>query len=337
MSYRAAVFCNPGVIRTEEKKEIDPGPTEVLIQVKACGICGTDIHVYHGSPGSAEVTPPVVLGHEMAGVVVSTGNEVANLAQGDRVTVDPNIFCGECSYCLEGNRHLCSRLTAIGVNYDGGFAERCRVPASQVYRFKGSIPYGVGALTEPLACCLHGMDRIGKVTGRNVAVIGAGPVGLIMIQLAFLSGASSVFVSETRETCRIMARSFGAQAFPPEEMLTGLRRTGEGADVVIECAGQPKAMQMAIDAGRRGADILLFSVPDVNAVLNISPFTVFYKELSIRGSFINPFTHARAVRLIESGRIDLSPLISHRYSLEKIEEAILKKDDPQSVKVLIEP
>ena len=141
------------------------GDFEVKIQNMAAGICGTDIHIYHGEKGSAEVTPPVVLGHEYAGVVVETGRGVTTVRTGDHVTVDPNIYCGTCPYCKAGKKQLCSNLVAVGVNFDGGFAQYSVVPEGQVYRLNPEVSFAEGAMAEPLACCIHGVELAGTESG----------------------------------------------------------------------------------------------------------------------------------------------------------------------------
>ena len=199
---RAAVFHGVRDIRLEERERRRPGRGEVAVRVKACGVCGTDVHMYHGAPGSVQIRPPVVLGHELSGEVAEVGAGVDRLADGDRVTVDPNMPCGRCFYCRIGRGHLCESLRAVGVTQDGGFAEYCIVPASQVYRVRQSVSFEAAALAEPLACCLHGIDRMAIRPGQEVAVFGVGPIGLMAVQLAFLSGASRVFASDPRELRR---------------------------------------------------------------------------------------------------------------------------------------
>jgi 2-desacetyl-2-hydroxyethyl bacteriochlorophyllide A dehydrogenase len=296
--------------------------------------------MYYGSPGSAEVTPPVVFGHEISGEVAEIGAKVEDLAVGDRVTVDPNMPCGTCLYCRTGRAHLCQNLRAVGVTQDGGFAEYCRVPASQLYKLNRDVSYEAAALAEPLACCLHGIERAGIKAGQTVAVVGSGPIGLIMVQLAFRIGASRVYASDLRVSRREMAEGFGAEAMDPGRDTIGsaLRRRGsEGVDAAIECAGVPDAMRQAISSVKRGGTVLLFSVPGTDAVLPVKPFEIYHKELTIKGSFINPNTHGRAVQLIGEGMIELEPLISHRFSLNDSSKALAMHSDPQSVKILIQP
>ena len=177
------------------------GDFEVKIQNMAAGICGTDIHIYHGEKGSAEVTPPVVLGHEYAGVVVETGRGVTTVRTGDHVTVDPNIYCGTCSYCKAGKKQLCSNLVAVGVNFDGGFAQYSVVPEGQVYRLNPEVSFAEGAMAEPLACCIHGVELAGIELGDTVCVIGGGNVAIDCARNAHRLGASevSMFCLESRD------------------------------------------------------------------------------------------------------------------------------------------
>ena len=167
-----------------------PGPGCVRVRVAACGVCGTDVHIYHGGKGSADVKPPVVLGHEFSGVVEALGPGVDTLALGDHVTVDPNMYCGKCHYCRIGKKQLCTGLQAYGVNLNGGFAETCVVKQEQCYRLFPSVPLKYGAMTEPLACAVHGIDRANIRHGDTVCVLGGGAVGLMMVQLARMAGAA---------------------------------------------------------------------------------------------------------------------------------------------------
>ena len=193
-------------------------PNEVKIQNQAAGICGTDIHIYHGEKGSAEVSPPVVLGHEYSGIVTEIGSAVSTVQIGDRVTVDPNMYCGHCRYCRLGKKQNCDHLTAIGVNINGGFAEYSVVPEKQVYRLNPEVSFQVGAMAEPLACCLHGIEITKIMPGDTVCIIGGGTIGLMMVQLAKLCGASLVVLSEPVERRRQIGSSLGADfSFDPQK------------------------------------------------------------------------------------------------------------------------
>ena len=338
---KGTYFLGNGEFETREMPEHALSGKEVLIKVAACGVCGTDVHIFHGDKGSAEVTPPVVLGHELSGTVVSVGDNVTSLTVGDHVTVDPNSYCGQCHYCRIGKKQLCTSLYAVGVNRDGGFAEYCYVPEAQCYRLNEDIPLEFGAMAEPLACCIHGIDNAEIRTGDTVLVVGGGAIGLMMVQLAKLSGASKVILSEPVEMRRRIGLQVGADAVldPMHENLKERLRelTGEsGTDVVIECVGNTAATAQAFEAAKRGTTILLFSVPKAGAIHPLSLEDVYQKELRIVGSMINPDTHQRAVNLINSGRIQLAPIITHRFPIEKLKEAILMQMSNESLKVLVE-
>ncbi len=319
-----------------------PGPRDVLIRNMAAGVCGTDVHIYHGEEGSAAVAPPVVLGHEYAGIVEAVGCDVTAVQVGDHVTVDPNMYCGQCPYCRAGKKQLCRGMVAVGVNFNGGFAEYSMVPEGQCFRLAPEVPFEVGAMTEPLACCLHGVDLAEIKAGQNVLVIGGGAIGLMMAQLARLSGAAKVIVSEPIEMRRNIALQVGADGVidPIHEnvrerfqALTGR----DGAEVVIECVGKPIAVRQAVEAADKGAMLMLFSVPGPKDSFELPLIDVFKKELTIRGSMVNPDTHDRAVALINSGRLKIEPLITHRFPLEQVEAAIKMQMGSESIKVLVKP
>ena len=337
---RGTYFLGNGEFETREMPVRPLGPHDVRIQVAACGVCGTDVHICHGDKGSAAVTPPVVLGHELAGTVVELGTDVTTLHVGDHVSVDPNSYCGQCHSCRSGKKQLCTALHAIGVNEDGGFAEYCTAPEQQCYRLSPQISLEYGALAEPLACCLHGIDRAQIRTGDTVLVIGGGAIGLLMVQLSKLSGAAKVLLSEPVTVRREVGLQLGASAAidPVHEDLNERIRelTGvDGVDVVIECVGNTAATTQAFAAAKRGTTLLLFSVPKAGATHPLSLEDVYQKELKIVGSIINPDTHQRAVDLINSGAIQLGPIITHRYPIERLKDAILMQMSSESLKVLV--
>ena len=168
---KCAVFYGKHEVRIEERPMPVPGPDEVLIQVKACGVCGTDVHIFEGDEGAAEVTPPTILGHEFSGVIVQTGEQVTDYKAGDRVCIDPNCMCGSCTPCREGVGHYCEHMIGYGTTVDGGFAEYCAVKARQVYRLGDNTTFEQGAMAEPVACCLHGIDLCGIRPGHQVVVM----------------------------------------------------------------------------------------------------------------------------------------------------------------------
>lgn len=316
------------------------GPGELVLRNQVCGVCGTDVHIYHGEPGSADVNPPVVLGHEYSGEVVEVGEGVTGFAVGDHVTVDPNIYCGHCAYCQNGKKQLCPSMEAIGVTRDGGFAQYSRIPASQAFKLEPTVPWETAAMAEPLACCLHGIDLAGIQVGDKVCVVGGGAIGLLMVQLAKLSGASQIVLSEPNEKRRQVGLQLGANTAldptRPDAQEAFAQVLGGGANVVIECVGNVPAVKSAFQFAGKGATVLLFSVPKVDATFDLPLFDVYKKELTIKGSFVNPDTHARAVALINSGKVDFGPIITHRFTLDQLPEAIAMQMSDASIKVVVE-
>lgn len=317
-------------------------PDDILVRVKACGVCGTDVHIYKGEKGSAEVTPPVVLGHEFAGIVVKVGQNVTKIKPGDHVTVDPNMYCGNCVPCRMGKKQNCENLYALGVNTNGGFAEFCICPQNQAFIVNPDIDFDEAAMTEPLACVLHGIDQLHIQPGQNVLVIGGGTIGLLMAQMVKITGASSVILSEPIKSRREIGLEIGVDAVidPVQEDLTDRLEiiTGrKGADVVIECVGSKRTSEQAFQAAAAGATILLFGVPSPEAVAELPLFDVYKKELKIVGSMINPDTHQRAIRLLNNHRIEIKKLITHIYDLQQVENAVHMQMSSESIKVMVHP
>jgi len=332
---KAVVFLEPNKLVVEERPIPEIGPGDALVKVHACGVCGTDLHIF---AGEHIVKFPVIPGHEFSGEIAAVGNEVANVKVGDRVTVDPNIVDHTCHFCRMGETHLCENLTAVGVNYDGGFAEYCRVPAAQAYRVPDSVSLDEAAFAEPLACCIHGIDKARIVPGSTAVILGAGSIGLLMVQLVRSAGAR-VIVSEPDERKRTLAAQLGAEIqidpLADDVKAEVFRITGVGADVVIECAGRVETAELAPKLARRGGTILQFGVVSPHESVRISPYDVFYRELTIVGSFVNPFTHARAVEMLASKRVDVMPLVTHRFGLDDVSKALETAAGRDAMKVQV--
>lgn len=337
-----AYFLGNHTIETRSLVLPEPGEGQVLVKVCACGVCGTDVHIYNGGNASAGVTPPVILGHEFSGHVVKLGSGVSGLEEGQLITVDPNIYCGKCRPCRQGQKQMCHHMNAVGVNMDGGFADYCLVPYAQCVPVPAGTDPELAALAEPLACCLHGIDRIGIRPGENVLVIGGGTIGQIMLQLARISGAAKVVLSEPIDARRELAIRLGADAAIdpinenlPQRLSQLLDK--DGADVVIECVGSPRTSSQAIDSAARCGRVMLFAVPDPAAVLQTKMYPIYQKELTIMGSFVNPDTQSRAVALLSSGQLKLKELITDRFPVSQLEEAIRTQASSASIKVLVKP
>lgn len=320
---RAAVFYGKHDLRVEETSDPDVRPRDVLIRVKACGVCGTDVHIYEGDKGAAEVTPPTILGHEFSGVVERVGSEVTKFRPGDRVCVDPNHPCGCCDPCRDGINHFCEGMVGYGTTVNGGFAEYCAVDEQQVYRLGEHTSFEQGAMCEPVACCLHGIDMCGIRPGSTVAVIGGGMIGLLMLQLARLAGASAVVLLEPVAVKREVARRLGATAaIDPMQEDVRARLSDLGIaqlDVVIECVGKPATIEQAIDIAGHKATVMMFGLTKPDETITVKPFEVFQKELVITSSFINPYTQRRALALIDSGLLDVSSMVCKVASLEELD------------------
>ncbi|MDI7276246.1 MAG: zinc-dependent alcohol dehydrogenase family protein [Anaerolineae bacterium] len=330
---KAVVFGGAGDVRLEERPRPQVAPGQVLVRVRACGVCGTDRHIRDGEFPAAE---GVVLGHEFAGEVVEVGAGVRDLAPGQRVAVDPNIACGICRPCRAGKVHLCEGLTAVGVNYDGGFAEYSVVPRAQLHPFAGSLDWAEAAMAEPLACCLHGIDLAGVLAGQTVLVIGGGAIGQMHAQLARLSGAGRVALSDPIPRRRELARQLGVDAVldPSAQAVDQMRAALDGgADVVIEAVGSPATAEQSIALAAPGGTVIWFGVAAPKARSTISPYDIYRREITVRGSFVNPFTHQRALALLESGRLQVAPLITRRVELADLPQ-VLAAPPGDDVKVM---
>lgn len=328
---KAAVFLGNNKIEIRDLPIPEVGPNDILIKVKASGVCGTDVHIIRGTAHSAV---PVVLGHEYAGEIIQVGSKVTKFKLGDRVTVDPNIFCSECDYCFQGKINFCRNLKALGVDINGGFAEFSVLPERQVYKLPDHVSYEEGVLTEPLACCVHAMELSPASHGDKVIILGASTIGILMLQLVRLEGASEIIVSEPVASKRALALKLGAhQAVDPYRESLPERR----ADLIIECAGLTQTVTQSFELVRDGGSILLFGLVDVDKEIVVRPQEIVVRELKIQGSVLNPNTHGKALRLIAEGKVSALPLITHYFDLEKINLAFNIHEQKDAVKVVVRP
>lgn len=339
---KALVLHGVRDLQFEEVPQPEVGEGEVLLRVGACGICGTDIHFYRGE---WRVRTPLIPGHEFSGVIEKVGPGVDWLEEGLHVVAEPNVTCSRCYYCrMEKRNFYCPNIRAVGVDVDGAFAEYVKVSAANVYSVPSWMSFEEAALVEPIACCVRGLYNVGLEPGDTVAVVGVGPVGLLMVQLAKMWGASRVYAVDLIDRRLSLAKRLGADVTinavredPAEAVCSDTECIG--VDVAIEAVGSSKAIEMAVKLARRGGRVLIFGVAPENDVLQLRPFELYDKELTVVASYRSPHTFQRAVRIAASGRVALCPIISHVLPLEKGVEAFRMVDEKKEdvIKVVLKP
>jgi L-iditol 2-dehydrogenase len=317
---KAAVLEGVKQLVVKEVPTPVPKEDEVLIRVRSCGICGTDLKLYKGEyTGNL----PIILGHELSGDVEKIGARVKAFDIGDSVVVDPNESCGKCQWCRTGNPTFCNNLAAYGVLRDGAFAEYIVVHEKGMYEIPRNLNHEYATFTEPVSCAIHCVDRANVKPGENVAIVGGGPMGQIILQLFKGAGASKTIMITRSQWKLEFAKRLGVtntinstNEDVPKAVneLTG----GLGADIVIEAAGTPKTLEDSLTLAKRGGRIMVFGFSPEGAKATFSPFEVLSKELSILGSWVNPYTFSRAVNVLAAKQVDVMPLITNRLSIDNI-------------------
>lgn len=343
-------FVRAGVFRGVERIEFaeipapEAGVGEVVIAVRACGICGSDLHAYR--EGSLLI-PGQVMGHEFAGKIVQVGPQVRGLSRGDHVTVLPTSSCGACDHCRAGRRNLCpwAWREAIGFGRPGAFAEFVAVPdavrGANVFVFGDELDFAQAAVTEPLAVAVHAVGLAGPVTGKTVLVLGLGPIGLLAVQVLRARGAARVVGVDLSPLRREVARAMGAEVAPGggplRETLIALLGPEVPIDVVLECSGAGVLLRASLAVVRHGGTVVMLALYSEPVRLNAS--AVMQKGLRLLGSLAyTPGDFASALKLLGSGAVRVEPLISHRVPLGEITEAFrtqLRADE--AVKVMLAP
>jgi len=321
------------------------GPQDVLIKVKACGICGSDVHGYDGTTGRR--IPPLVMGHEAAGVVVKIGAEVQSFRFGDRVTFDSTISCGKCFFCGKGDVNLCDSRQVLGVSCgeyrrDGAFAEYVSVPQHIVYALPDSFPFERAALIEAVSIALHAAKITVILPGDSAAVIGAGMIGLLAVQALRVYGCSKIIAVDLEESKLALARSLGADetflAADPD-LLAKLKAAtgGRGPDIAVEVVGVQKSILTAINSVRRGGTVTL--VGNLSPVVEIPLQDVVTKQLRLLGSCASAGEYRECIQLMDSGAINVDPLISALAPLSEGAEWFnrLYAREPGLMKVILQP
>lgn len=325
---RAIVFEDRNVVTLQDRPVPKPGVGEVLIEVHASGICGTDLEVLHGNYGTSAY--PVVPGHEYAGLVVEVGTEVTDVKIGDRVAVDPNLECGQCSACKRGWAHLCETLGAYGVTTDGGFADYSVVKASHIRQI-GDMPYDIAALAEPLGCVMNGLNAGQAHRARNALVFGAGPIGLLMAIGMRLAGVKDVSLVDIDESRLAFAESFGFQGIASQsDQLHGLHN---GIDLVADATGVPAVAGTLTDYIANGGVGLFFGVCPQDAKIEIAPFELFRRQITLAGSHSLNHNIPQALDGLRTYGDDIARVVSHRMNLDEIAEVFRGNTPKGSLKI----
>jgi 2-desacetyl-2-hydroxyethyl bacteriochlorophyllide A dehydrogenase len=291
---------------------------EVLINTAYAGVCGTDHDLYAGRPGSAPAVPPIVLGHENSGIVEAIGSRVTNVKPGDRVAVDPNIYCGQCEYCLTGRPELCDDLSAVGVTRDGGLAQQFAAPATVVYKLPDSVSLKDAAAIEPISCAVHGVDLLDLHPYQKALVIGDGFMGQLFAQILQAYGVHQVDLAGIFDDK--LARNRELFGVAKTYNTTREEIPNDEYDVVVEAVGLPQTQHAAVLATKKGAQVLMFGVGPQEAHFEMNTYDIYKKQLTIQGSFINPLTFKDAISLLESGKMNVDPLVSHELDLEQVQD-----------------
>lgn len=332
---RAAVYEGEGRLVVKDVPDPEPGPGEVLVEVEACGVCGSDVQIINVPPGHPS-TPPVIIGHEFVGRVRAAGPGVVDAPIGTRVVVDPDPKCGACASCRAGRPANCSNIKALGVHRDGALARFVTTPANTVYPIADRVPPELAALVEPLACVVNGTNKAAIRPGESAVVFGAGAIGCLFIAVLKGSGAATVVAIEPSEKRAPVARAMGADVvLTPEEWAA--RRTEimpEGADVVVDAVGS--VLPQTIEAAAMGARIVIFGM-NGNARPPVHQIEIVEKGVTLFGSYISNFTFPAAIRIVEGGLIDLRPMITATIPLEETAAGIGRIRSGEAVKIVIRP
>jgi L-iditol 2-dehydrogenase len=329
---------------TEMERPI-PKADEVLVEVAACGICGSDVHGYDGSSGRR--IPPIVMGHEAAGVVAGVGSDVIGLVVGDRVTFDSTVYCGECSFCGMGEVNLCDHREVIGVSCGdyrraGAFAEYLVVPARIIYKLPQNFSFVEAAMLEAVSVALHGVAVSAMRGGEDVLVIGAGMIGLLLLQAAKAAGAAQVFVSDVDETRLRLAAELGADAtfcMSGSALINEMTRVskGRGVDVVLEAVGREETIVTGIDCVRKGGTVTL--VGNISPKVELPLQKIVSRQIRLQGSCASAGEYPEAIRLIAEGVIKVKPLITAVAPLDEGSSWFkrLHGREPNLMKIVLDP
>ncbi len=347
---KAQVFYEPEIMKLEEIDIPSINDNEVLIRVKACGICGSDVSYYYGrSPIETKTGKgPLILGHELSGEVTEAGKRVAEMGlvkTGDRVIINPAQHCNACPSCQKGYVNLCENQLALGVSTNGGFAEYTKVNYTHVYKMPKNISFEEGAIVEPLSCATYGIVNLQIRVGDFVVIIGSGAIGILMVQLAKSAGAGKVALVGTRDFRLEIGKEMGADYIvntrdgKSNYFTSDLKGTiseltdGQLANRVIVPTSAKIALQQSLEISGKKSVIVFFGLPGEKDILEVPVLNTITSDKTLRFSWLAPFTWPMAISAIEKGKIDVKKIITHRYSLEEVEEGIKFIDSPVEEKI----
>lgn len=337
---KAIVYDAPGAFELRDVPTPVPGEGDVLVRVIVAGVCGTDLHLHDGEFGPSY---PLTPGHEVAGEVVQRGAGVTGLAVGDLVAFDNTAACGHCGECRRAKPEYCEMILAQGVNAPGGFAEFVIVSADRCFVVNDLDPE-VAVFAEPTACVVHGLDKLELVPGARVLLVGAGPTGLVLTQLLRASGAGELVVAAPSRHKLDLALQFGAdRVLQIERDAPGLGSdvvraiAGDGFDYVIDATGAVSVLDHAIGLLRAGGTVFVYGMAAESAMWSVSPYDIFRRELTIKGSFAQQFAFDRALLALRGGRVTTTGMITHRFSLDQYAAALDAVASSDAIKVVIRP
>jgi D-arabinitol dehydrogenase (NADP+) len=338
---RAVLYDAPRSYAVTDVPTPEPAAGEVRIKVDQVGVCGTDLHIHEGDFNAVF---PLIPGHELVGVVDRLGEGVTGLSLGEQVSVNPNVNCGSCQYCLAGQLILCENLKGCGSNFQGFFAEHVTVPKELAFSTEG-LHRDTAVFTEPASCAMHGVERLAVRPGSSVLVIGAGPTGLLLAQLIASGGASSVTVAAPTQFKLDTAAALGIDTTVriardgAEDQVRRLRDespNGDGYDYVVEATGSTRVAEMCVPLTRNGGTVMIYGVTRADEIVAFHPFDVFRREITIKGSFAEITSFGAAIAALRSGRARTDGIITHRFPLEEYGKALeALRSDPSVHKVVI--
>ena len=337
---RAVRYEAPGDFAVTDVPMPPVGPLEVRIRIHQTGVCGTDVHLHHGTYiGVYPLTP----GHETVGEINEVGTEVTRFHPGQWVTVNPNIYCGHCDYCLAGQLGRCANTEGMGVHRPGFFAEYVSADHRQVFSVDGLEP-DTAVFAEPTACAMHGLETLGQRPGGSALVIGAGPTGLLLSQLIGRGGATSITVADIVPFKLETATRLGVDSTVPltrdtDQNIDLLRKaspSGDGYDVVVEATGVTAVGDICVPLTRNGGTVLVYGVTRPDERLSVSPFELFRREITIKGSYAEMTSFAAAIAALRTGRVRTDGIITHRFPLDDYGKALQTlTSDPTAHKVVV--